>query len=81
MGSLSQGIFEKGYKMGKEQAMKEMREKEIEIGREIGIAISLRNIMKNLEMTEEQAMTALCIPQDEQEKYKSLLRDCEEIQL
>ena len=81
MGSLSQGIFEKGYKMGKEQAMKEMRQTEIEIGREIGRAISLRNIMKNLEMTEEQAMAALCIPQEEQEKYKSLLRDCEEIQL
>ena len=34
MGSLSQGIFEKGYKMGKEQAMKEFREKEIEIGKD-----------------------------------------------
>lgn len=79
MCNLSQGIFEKGYKMGKEQAMKEIREKEIEIGRMIGIAISLRNVMKNLDMTEEQAMAALCIPQDEQDKYKSLLRDCEEI--
>ena len=45
------------------------------------VTVSFFLFFQFIEMTEEQAMAALCIPQDEQEKYKSLLRDCEEIQL
>ncbi|MFQ7293269.1 MAG: hypothetical protein ACLRQ0_13745 [Monoglobales bacterium] len=91
MCNLSQGILEKGLKQGREEGraegIKEGRAEGIKEGRaeglaeglERGIANSLLNVMKNLDMTEEQAMAALCIPQDEQDKYKSLLRDCEEI--
>ncbi len=38
-------------------------------GVEKGILQSIQNIMKNLGMTVEQAMEALEIPQNEQEKY------------
>lgn len=45
-----------------------------EKGREKGIANSLLNVMSNLEMTAEQAMEVLNIPQNEHEKYKTMLK-------
>ena len=57
MCNLSQGILEKGLKQGREE----------------GITDSLRNIMKSLKMTAEQAMEVLNIPQNEQGKYKTML--------
>ena len=78
----AEGIKEgraEGIKEGRAEGIKEGRAEGLAEGLERGIANSLLNVMKNLDMTEEQAMAALCIPQDEQDKYKSLLRDCEEI--
>ena len=57
MCNLSQGILEKGLKQGREE----------------GITDSLRNIMKSLKMTAEQAMEVLNIPQNELGKYKTML--------
>ena len=45
-----------------------------EKGREEGIMNSLRNLMNNLKMTAEQAMEVLNIPQNEHEKYKTMLK-------
>lgn len=45
-----------------------------EKGREKGISNSLLNVMSNLEMTAEQAMEVLNIPQNEHEKYKTMLK-------
>ncbi len=62
MCNLSQGIFEKGLKLGRAEGIQE------------GITDSLRNLMKSLKMTAEQAMEVLDIPQNEREKYKTILK-------
>ena len=54
------------------------REKGCEEGREEGrlstTLENLRNLMTNVGMTPEQAMAALSVPHDEQEKYLKLLQ-------
>lgn len=44
-----------------------------EEGREETLLISIKNLMQMLKMTAEQAMDALQIPVDEQEKYARML--------
>lgn len=59
------------------QAVREIREEGRKLGREEGtksrLLTDVKNIMKNMKMTAVQAMAVLEIPQDEQEKYLSLL--------
>ncbi|HIU56482.1 MAG TPA: hypothetical protein IAA61_01550 [Candidatus Ornithomonoglobus merdipullorum] len=70
MCNLSQGILEKGLKQGRAEGIKEGRAE----GLAEGIANSLLNVMKTLKMTAEQAMETLNIPQNEHEKYKTMLK-------
>ena len=49
-------------------------EKGIEQGKEQGIENSITNLMKNLHFTVEEAMKALSIPEDQWEKYRSMLQ-------
>lgn len=78
MCNLSQGILEKGLKQGREEGraegIKEGRAEGLAEGLERGIANSLLNVMKTLKMTAEQAMEVLNIPQNEHEKYKTMLK-------
>ena len=46
----------------------------IEKGIEKGVLVSLRNLMKTLKFTAEQAMDALMIPEEEQFKYSEMLK-------
>jgi len=79
--NLSQGIWEKGRTKGIEEGIVQGREEGIVQGREEGIvqgreegeASSLYNLMRNMNLTIEQAMAALGIPTDEQQKYIRLL--------
>lgn len=65
MDSLGQYIFEKGEASG--------WEKGITIGK-VDITLAyIKSMMKNLNMTLEQAFAALEIPQKEQQKYIDLL--------
>ena len=77
---MTQGI-EKGIAQGIEKGMAQGIEKGIAIGEARGEVIgeakgkaeSLRNIMQTLNLTVQQAMDALKIPQEEREKYASMI--------
>ncbi|MEY8392923.1 PD-(D/E)XK nuclease family transposase [Lachnospiraceae bacterium 45-W7] len=58
MCNLSKGVMEKG----------------IEKGIEKGMIVSIESLMRKLKMTADQAMDALSIPENEQPKYKALIK-------
>ena len=73
----AEGIKEgraEGIKEGRAEGIKEGRAEGLAEGLERGIANSLLNVMKTLKMTAEQAMEVLNIPQNEHEKYKTMLK-------
>lgn len=57
MCNLSMDVVERGYQKGFR----------------IGVVLSLRNLMKNMTLTKEQAMEALGIPESEREEYAKQL--------
>ena len=61
MGSLAEGIAERARLYG-----------EIK-GKESAILVSIRNLMKTMNMTAQQAMDALMIPVERQSKYATLV--------
>ena len=61
MCNLSKGVMEKGIAKGMEKGM------------EKGILTSIRSLMETMEWTLDQAMTALKVPEAEQQTYRSLL--------
>ncbi len=69
----------KNYKLSNEeeydmcQAMREWAEEERSIGLEQGVCRSLCNIMKNMQLTLEQAMNVLEVPGVERDKYIKLM--------
>ena len=74
--SMEKGIAEgreKGIAEGREKGMAEGREKGMAEGREKAIVTAVRNVMKNMGMTAEQAMKMMGVPDSEQIKYKTLL--------
>ena len=54
-------------------ALEEMKKESEQIGISIGVAAGkledIKNIMKNLQMTAQQAMEAIGIPKDQQQTY------------
>jgi len=66
MCNLSQGVeaigFEKGLAAG------------IECGIERTMLEAIKNLMDSLNLTKEQAMSALKVPEEEREKYMELLK-------
>jgi Asp-tRNA(Asn)/Glu-tRNA(Gln) amidotransferase C subunit len=73
---------ERGKKLGEEIGKKLGEEIGKKLGEEIGeergkattTLLSITNLMKNLQLTMEQAMDALEVPQNQRAKYKQLLR-------
>lgn len=63
MSGLGQAIMQQGVEKGMQQ------------GVEKGILLSIQRIMKKLDMTAQQAMEVLEIPQEEQQKYLEQLKD------
>ena len=61
MCNFSDGIEERGLKRGRQE------------GRREAILQSIRNAMKNLGITAEEAMRILGVPQKENEKYLKIL--------
>ena len=55
------------------ESMEQGMEKGIAEGREKAIVTAVRNVMKNMGMTAEQAMKMMGVPDSEQIKYKTLL--------
>lgn len=56
-----------------EETMQMFKEEYLEEGREESLASSIRNLMKNLKLTAEQAMESLGIPENEYNKYMAML--------
>ena len=69
MCNLSKGVMEKSWKKG----MAEGREKGRAEGLEKGILSSIKSLMETMSWTLDQAMTALKVPEAEQQIYRSLL--------
>ena len=65
MCNLSKGVMEKGIAKGMEKGRAE--------GMEKGILMSIRSLMETMGWTLDQAMTALKVPEAEQQTYRSLL--------
>lgn len=65
MCNLSKGVMEKGIAKGMEKGRAE--------GMEKGILTSIKNLMETMGWTLDQAMTALKVPEAEQQTYRSLL--------
>ena len=64
MCNLSKDVLERGYQKGYQE------------GFHMGVVFSLRNLMKNMTLTKEQAMEALGIPESEREEYaKELIKE------
>lgn len=63
MCNLSDGIERKGIEVGEERGTKKTKLQDIQ------------NLMKNLKLSMEQAMTALEVPEAEQEKYAYILKE------
>ena len=64
MCNLSKDVLERGYQKGYQEGFR------------IGVVFSLRNLMKNMTLTKEQAMEALGIPESDREEYtKELIKE------
>ena len=61
MCNLSKGVMEKSWKKG------------VEKGVEQGILSSIKSLMETMSWSLDQAMTALKVPEAEQQTYRSLL--------
>ena len=67
--------MEQGMEQGMEKGIVEGREKGMAEGREKAIIAAARNVMKNMGFSAEQAMQMMGVPDDEQMKYKTLLKE------
>ncbi len=82
MCNLSDGIeargLEKGLKLGEEKGMEKGVEKGIRLGEEKGIEstylASIKNLMKKMSLSADNAMSVLEIPEAERQRYRDLLR-------
>ncbi len=72
-GSYNSGVRD-GIKEGMEAGLKEGKKEGRKEGKKEGNLEAIRNVMKNLQMTEQQAMDALGIPASEQAEYAALLQ-------
>lgn len=66
-----------GMREGKQEGLREGKQKGLREGKLEGRADatleSIRSLMETLTLTAEQAMEALKVPRDEQEKYRAML--------
>ncbi len=65
MCNLSKGVMEKSWKKGIAEGMAK--------GEEQGILTSIKSLMETMSWTLDQAMTALKVPEAEQQTYRDLL--------
>lgn len=70
MGGLGQSIMMKAMQQGMQEGMQQGMQKGMQKGIERAFMLSIQNLVKNLGMTEEEAMEALGIPESEHEKYR-----------
>ena len=68
----AEGLAE-GLAEGREEGRAEGREAGLEEGREKTTIFNIRNLMKNMKLTAEQAMEALGIDKSEFSKYMTML--------
>ena len=77
MCNLSKGVMEKSWKKGMAEGIAEGMEKGMEKGMakglEKGVLSSIKSLMETMGWTLDQAMTALKVPEAEQQTYRSLL--------
>lgn len=73
MCNLSKGVMEKSWKKGMAEGIAEGMEKGMAEGLEKGILSSIKSLMETMSWSLDQAMTALKVPEAEQQTYRSLL--------
>lgn len=69
-----ENFIQKGLREGREKGREEGREEGLKEGREETLHQNIKNLMVTLKMSAEQAMEALCVPEEERPKYLSLLK-------
>ena len=78
MCNLGEGLWERAIKKGREEGlekgMQKGMEKGVMEGRAEGLAEAIRNVMDSLNLTPEQAMTVLKVPESQRPKYRDLLQ-------
>ena len=66
--------LEKLKEDGKMEGLQEGRQKGLQEGKRESLISSIRNLMESMDWTADQAMNALKISEEEQEKYRMLLK-------
>ena len=69
MCNISEGVVEKWWRRGYEVGIN----KGIEIGKKRAAIQSILNVMKNMSLTFDQAVSVLDIPENEREEYRKLV--------
>lgn len=73
MNRLGQMLMDEGMEKGIEKGIEQGIEKGIEKGIELNQTDSIKKLMKNMNLTIEQAMNALEVPEDKREKYRQTI--------
>ena len=73
MCNLGEAIEQMGIEKGMEQGLKQGMENGMKKGHESSLLQSIKNLMDSMKWSAQQAMDALKIPKDEQEKYAARL--------
>ena len=73
MTRLGQMLMDEGMEKGIEKGIEQGIEKGIEKGIELTQTDSIKKIMKNMNLTIEQAMNTLEVPEDKREKYRQTI--------
>ena len=66
--------LEKLKEDGKMEGLQEGRQEGLQEGKRESLISSIRNLMESMDWTADQAMNALKISEEEQEKYRMLLK-------
>ena len=73
MNRLGQMLMDEGMEKGIEKGIEQGIEKGIEKGIELNQTDSIKKLMKNMNLTIDQAMNALEVPTDKREKYRKTI--------
>ena len=73
MCNISEGVVEKWFRKGYEAGIKNSISEGFETGKKREAIRSIINVMKNMSLTFDQAVSALDIPENEREEYRKLV--------
>ena len=73
MCNISEGVVEKWFRKGYEAGIKNSIREGFETGKKREAIRSIINVMKNMSLTFDQAVSALDIPENERAEYRKLV--------